>query len=256
VPPVEAWHGGTHAALKRLKLFTEKIFPEYGETRNHPEVDGTSMLSPYQHYGHIGGQTIALAIEAAAKGKPELAKAKESFFNELIAWRELAVNFVKYSDNYDTAECAESWAKQTIAEHAKDEREQLYTLKQLEHGETYDELWNAAQIQMVRFGWMHNYLRMYWAKKILEWTPDAATAVKWCVYLNDKYEIDGRDPGGYAGIAWAVVGKFDRPWFDRPVFGKIRYMSGGSTGKKFDSKRYIRQMNALPGGVEKEFSLT
>ena len=258
VKPVEAWHGGTHAALKRLKLFTDKMLADYDKTRNHPEMDGTSMLSPYLHYGHIGAQTIALAVDAAVKADKKLALARESFFNELIAWRELAVNFVRFSDNYDTADCAENWAKQSIAEHRRDEREYLYTLKQLEHAETYDELWNAAQIQMVRFGWMHNYLRMYWAKKILEWTPDAATAVKYCIHLNDKYEIDGRDPGGYAGIVWAVVGKFDRPWFDRPIFGKIRYMSGASTGKKFDSKKYIRQMNALPGddAEEAEFELT
>jgi deoxyribodipyrimidine photo-lyase len=252
VPPVEAWHGGTHAALKRLKLFTGKMLEHYDETRNHPEMDGTSALSPYLHYGHIGPQTIALAVAEAAKGKPSMEKAKESFFNELIAWRELAVNFVKYCPLYDTAECAEDWAKKSIAEHARDERERVYTLKQLEHAETYDELWNAAQIQMTRHGWMHNYLRMYWAKKILEWTPDAATAVQYCVYLNDKYELDGRDPGGYAGIAWAIVGKFDRPWFDRPIFGKIRYMSGGSTGKKFDSKKYVRQMGTLVGGGQRE----
>ena len=258
VKPVEAWHGGTHAALKRLKLFTTKMLATYDETRNHPEMDGTSALSPYLHYGHIGPQTIALAVEAAAKGKPSLTKARDSFINELIAWRELSVNFVLYCDKYDTADCAEDWAKQSIAEHRRDEREQIYSLKQLENAETYDELWNAAQIQMTRHGWMHNYLRMYWAKKILEWTPDAATAVKYCVYLNDKYELDGRDPGGYAGIAWAIVGKFDRPWFDRPIFGKIRYMSGASTGKKFDSKKYIRQMYALPGGPsnESEFKLS
>jgi deoxyribodipyrimidine photo-lyase len=252
VPPVEAWHGGTHAALKRLKLFTGKMLEHYDETRNHPEMDGTSALSPYLHYGHIGPQTIALAVAEAAKGKPSMEKAKESFFNELIAWRELAVNFVKYCPHYDAAECAEDWAKKSIAEHARDERERVYTLKQLEHAETYDELWNAAQIQMTRHGWMHNYLRMYWAKKILEWTPDAATAVQYCVYLNDKYELDGRDPGGYAGIAWAIVGKFDRPWFDRPIFGKIRYMSGASTGKKFDSKKYVRQMGTLVGGGQRE----
>ena len=255
VPPVEAWQGGTHAALKRLKLFTGRMLEKYDETRNHPEMDGTSALSPYLHYGHIGPQTIALAVAEAAKGNDAMTKAKDSFFNELIAWRELAVNFVIWCPHYDTADCAEDWAKKSIAEHARDEREQLYTLKQLEHAETYDELWNAAQIQMTRHGWMHNYLRMYWAKKILEWTPDAATAVKYCVYLNDKYELDGRDPGGYAGIAWAIVGKFDRPWFDRPIFGKIRYMSGGSTGRKFDSKKYVRQMNALPGGVVEEFRL-
>jgi deoxyribodipyrimidine photo-lyase len=156
------------------------------------------------------------------------------------------VNFVRYDSNYDSPDCAENWAKAMIAEHARDERERIYTLHQLETAQTYDELWNAGQIQMVRYGWMHNYLRMYWAKKILEWTPDIPTAMKYCIHLNDKYFLDGRDPNGYAGIAWAIVGKFDRAWGERPVFGKIRYMSGASTGKKFDSRQYIQQMKSLP----------
>jgi deoxyribodipyrimidine photo-lyase len=247
VKPVEAWQGGTHAGLIRLKLFATKLLSEYEVQRNHPETDGTSCMSPYLHYGHLGPQTIALAVDAAVKDNPTLKSARDSYFNELIAWRELAINFVRYTPTYDTAECAEDWARTTIAEHARDEREHLYTLKQLENAQTYDDLWNAAQIQMVRHGWMHNYLRMYWAKKILEWTPDAATAVKYCIYLNDKYFLDGRDPNGYAGIAWAILGKFDRAWSNRPIFGKIRYMSGASTGKKFNSKRYIQQMYALPG---------
>ncbi len=255
VGPAEAWTGGTHAALKRLKRFTGTMLKDYDTQRNHPEVDGTSAMSPYLHYGHIGPMTIALAVDAAAKKDHSLQTARDSYFNELIAWRELAVNFVKYTPNYDTADCAENWAKQTIAEHAKDERERLYTLKQLEQAETYDDLWNAGQLQMVHHGWMHNYLRMYWAKKILEWTPDVATAVKYAVHLNDKYELDGRDPNGYAGIAWSMLGKFDRAWFERPIFGKIRYMSGASTGKKFDSKRYIRQMQELADGVGSTGSL-
>ncbi len=246
VLPVAAWHGGTHAALKRLKLFTGKLLEEYDTQRNHPETDGTSCMSPYLHYGHLGPATIALAVAAAAKANPKLKSARDSYFNELIAWRELAVNFVRTDPRYDSADCAENWARTTIAEHARDQREHLYTLHQLEAAETYDDLWNAAQIQMVRHGWMHNYLRMYWAKKILEWTPDAATAVKYSIHLNDKYFLDGRDPNGYAGVAWAIVGKFDRAWGTRPIFGKIRYMSGASTGKKFDSKRYIQQMNSLP----------
>ncbi len=246
VGPVEAWKGGTHAALKRLKLFTGKLLAEYETERNHPEVDGTSALSPYLHYGHIGPVTIALAVDAAVKKDPKLQSARDSYFNELIAWRELAINFVRYTPDYDSPTCAENWAKQTIAEHARDQRERLYSLKQLEGAETYDELWNAAQIQMVRHGWMHNYLRMYWAKKILEWTPDVATAMKYSIYLNDRYFLDGRDPNGYAGVAWAILGKFDRAWGTRPIFGKIRYMSGGSTGRKFDSKQYIAQMAALP----------
>ncbi len=247
VGPVEFWQGGTYAAMKRLKLFTGTMLAAYDKTRNHPEVDGTSALSPYLHYGHIGPQTIALAVNAAVKADPTLAAARESYFNELIAWRELAINFVRTSPYYDSWLSAENWAKTTIAQHAKDEREHLYTLDQLEAAATHDELWNAGQLQMVRHGWMHNYVRMYWAKKILEWTPDAETAVKWAVYLNDRYFLDGRDPNGYAGIAWAMVGKFDRAWNERPIFGKIRYMSGASTGRKFDSKKYIRQMYALPG---------
>jgi deoxyribodipyrimidine photo-lyase len=247
VLPVEAWKGGTHAALKRLKRFTGEMLETYDVQRNHPETDGTSCLSPYLHYGHISPITIALAVDAAAKSNPKLQSARDSYFNELIVWRELAINFVRYTPHYDSPQCAEDWAKATIAEHARDERERIYTLAELESAQTYDDLWNAGQIQMVRYGWMHNYLRMYWAKKILEWTPNIATAMKYAIHLNDKYSLDGRDPNGYAGIAWAIVGKFDRAWGTRPIFGKIRYMSGASTGKKFDSKRYIQQMSVLQG---------
>jgi deoxyribodipyrimidine photo-lyase len=252
VEPVEAWTGGHKAATKRLKNFAGTLLKNYERDRNRPEVDGTSALSPYLHFGHIGPVTIALAMEAAVKKDLSLKSARDGFFNELIVWRELAVNFVKYSDDYDAVDCAEDWAKKTIAEHAKDERERLYSLKELEAGETHDELWNAAQTQMVRHGWMHNVMRMYWAKKILEWTPDVQTAVRWAIYLNDRYELDGRDPNGYAGIAWSMLGKFDRAWGERPVFGKIRYMSQASTGKKFDSRRYIEGMRASGG---EEFTL-
>jgi deoxyribodipyrimidine photo-lyase len=204
-------------------------------------------MSPYLHYGHVGPITIALAIDAAVKANPKLRAARDSYFNELIVWRELAVNFVRFTPKYDSVACADAWAKTTIAEHARDERQPLYTLDQLESAQTYDDLWNAGQVQMVRYGWMHNHVRMYWAKKILEWTPDVATAMKYAIHLNDKYFLDGRDPNGYAGIAWAILGKFDRAWGERPVFGKIRYMSGASTGKKFNSKKYIEQMGLLPG---------
>ncbi len=246
VPPVAAWRGGAHAALTRLQLFVAEILPRYELTRNQPDVDGTSCLSPWLHYGHICAQTIALAVDEAAAKNPSLKSARDSFFNELIAWRELCINFARYNPNYDNDRCAEPWAVKSIAEHARDEREHLYSRDQLEHAQTYDPLWNAAQTQMVRHGWMHNYLRMYWAKKILEWSPDNTTAFANAVYLNDKYFLDGRDPGGYAGIAWAIVGKFDRAWNQHPIFGKIRYMSGASTGRKFNSKKYIAQMAALP----------
>jgi deoxyribodipyrimidine photo-lyase len=245
VKPVEAWTGGHRAAMKRLHTFCGEMLETYDRDRNHPETDGTSKMSPYLHFGHVGPQTIALAVDAAVKKQPKLQAARDSYFNELIAWRELSVNFVRYQAEYDSPACADNWAKATIAEHDRDEREVLYKLPQLEQAQTYDELWNAAQIQMVRYGWMHNYLRMYWAKKIVEWTPNVRIAMKVAIYLNDKYEIDGRDPGGYAGIAWSMLGKFDRAWFARPIFGKRRYMSGASPGKKFLSGLYIQQMNAL-----------
>jgi deoxyribodipyrimidine photo-lyase len=242
---VEAWHGGHHAAMRRLRHFTVELLGNYEHDRNRPEMEGTSMLSPYLHFGHIGPVTIALAIDAMAKKRPELQAARDSCFNELIVWRELAVNLVKYCAEYDNPKCAENWATLNLAEHARDEREYIYSLRQLERAQTHDALWNAAQQQMLHLGWMHNYMRMYWAKKILEWTPNTATAMRNAIYLNDKYLLDGRDPNGYSGVAWSMVGKFDRPWFDRPIFGKVRYMSGASTGKKFNSKKYISQMREL-----------
>jgi deoxyribodipyrimidine photo-lyase len=247
VAPIDDIVGGTHAALKRLNDFVANDLVYYQERRNHPELAGTSRLSPYLHFGHIGPLTIALAAEAAMKQGKVPREAYDTFISEVIGWRELSVNFVKHVPAYDSIDCAEPWAQKTLREHSRDRRDPVYTLEQLEKAETYDELWNASQMQMVKFGWMHNYMRMYWAKKILEWSPSPAVAFQQAVYLNDKYELDGRDPNGYAGIAWAIAGVHDRPWFDRPIFGTIRYMSGGSTGKKFNSKRYIR--NVLEDGI-------
>jgi len=246
VKPVDSWTGGTHAALKRLHHFIDHGLADYPERRNQPETDGTSQLSPYLHFGHISPLTIALAAQKAMQAKKVTQAAYDSFISELIGWRELSVNFVKFVPSYDTIDCAENWAQKTLREHGADPRDPLYTLEQLEKAQTYDELWNASQLQMVNFGWMHNYMRMYWAKKILEWSPSPAIAFQHAVYLNDKYELDGRDPNGYSGIAWAIAGVHDRPWFDRPIFGSIRYMSGGSTGKKFNSKQYIRNVTEEP----------
>jgi deoxyribodipyrimidine photo-lyase len=237
VEPVSSWRGGQQQGMRLLRDFVRNKLKTYDKERNHPELDKTSRLSPYLHFGHISPVTVALAVQNAGASQAD----RESFLNELIVWRELAVNFAHFNKLYDSFECAEPWAHRTLAKRARDLRPVLYKERQLEGAETHDPLWNAAQMQMVNTGWMHNYMRMYWAKKILEWSRSPSEAFRTAVYLNDKYFMDGRDPNGYAGIAWAIVGKFDRPWFERPIFGQIRYMSLESTGKKFDSKRYIEQ---------------
>ncbi len=246
IGPVDSFTGGTHAALKRLKEFVALDLKHYEKARNHPETRGTSRLSPYLHFGNIGPLTIAMAVKKAVADGKASAAAGDRYLEQLIGWRELAVLFVRHETNYDNWECAAPWARKTLIEHAGDPRPHRYTLKQLERGETTDELWNAAQREMVITGWMHNYMRMYWAKKILEWAPDPATAFDWAVLLNDRYQLDGRDPNGYAGIAWAIVGKLDRPWFNRPVFGLVRPMTGASISRKFDAQAYIRQHGGQP----------
>ena len=239
VQPVSGVRGGAREASKLLREFIFNKLSAYPKQRNHPEADGTSRLSPYLHFGQISPVRIALEVMKSSAPK----SAKDQFLDQLLTWRELAINFVRFNPNYDNFECAEPWAQRTLGKHAKDQRPVLYNELQLENAETYDPLWNAAQIRMVEHGWMHNYMRMYWGKKILEWTRSPAEAFQIAVRLNDKYEIDGRDPNGYAGIAWAIVGKLDRPWFERPIFGQIRYMSLASTGKKFDSKKYIQKIS-------------
>jgi len=235
VSAVSGWHGGTAEARRRLSEFVQSKLAAYPQGRNRPETDSTSRLSPYLHFGHLGPHTVAMAIRDADAPEPS----KQAFLEQLIVRRELAINFVRFNSLYDSIECMEPWADRSFAQHASDRRPILYSAERLDNAETHDPLWNAAQKQMVLTGWMHNYLRMYWAKKILEWSPSVASAYQRAIWLNDRYELDGRDPNGYAGIAWAIVGKHDRPWFDRPVFGQVRYMSLASTGRKFDAKRYI-----------------
>lgn len=241
VSPVAAWQGGAGAGLRRLRTFLEQGLGQYEEGRNHPELDGSSRLSVWLHFGHLGPLTIALAVQSAAAP----AAARDAYLEQLIVRRELAINFVRYNPHYDSFDGSEEWARRTLLQHVRDPRPMLYPEARLERAETGDELWNAAQIQMVERGWMHNRMRMYWAKKILEWSRTPAEAWELAVRLNDRYELDGRDPNGYAGIAWAIGGKHDRPWFERPVFGTIRYMSEASYGKKFDSRLYRRQMEEL-----------
>ncbi len=232
------FRGGTTEGLRALRSFVRERLSAYDGARNHPEIDGTSRLSPYLHFGHLGPHTVALAVRAADAP----CASRDTFIEQLIVRRELAVNFVRFNPRYRSPECAEPWARRTLAEHARDPRQYRYTERRLEQAETHDELWNAAERQMVESGWMHNYMRMYWAKKILEWTPSPREAFDIAIRLNDRYELDGRDPNGYAGIAWAICGKHDRAWGpERAVFGKIRYMSHDSTRRKLDSRSYVEQ---------------
>ena len=236
VSPAPGWRGGRRAGLARLRRFVEERLAGYSTLRNRPEADGTSVLSPYLHFGQLGPREIILAARAADAPLQD----RQAFIEQLVIRRELAVNFVRYNAAYDRVESAARWARDTLDRHRSDPRAWVYTERQLEHAETHDPLWNAAQCQMVESGWMHGYLRMYWAKKILEWSesPEAAMAV--AIALNDRYQLDGRDPNGYAGIAWAVAGKHDRAWGpERPVYGTVRYMSLGSISRKFDSRAYI-----------------
>jgi deoxyribodipyrimidine photo-lyase len=241
VQPVTNLTGGTKQGLEVLRRFVSERLAKYSERRNRPELDATSRLSPYLHFGHLGPHTVALAVREAALpfGEPE------AFLEQLIVRRELAINFVRFNPNYDSLECMEAWADRSFALHCGDPRPVSYSERQFENAETHDPLWNAAQCQMVTAGWMHNYMRMYWAKKILEWSPSVAAAFHTALRLNDRYQLDGRDPNGYAGVAWAILGKHDRAWSERPVFGKVRYMSFASTSRKFDSKSYVEQVSAL-----------
>ena len=233
----EHFVGGTSEAMRLLKEFSECKLLNYASDRNQAHKDGTSRLSPYLHFGHISPITVAMAVQEAYAPQAQ----KDSFVNELLVWREVSINYVAYNRHYDSLEGADRWAKETLREHADDARPHVYTLKQFEESRTHDALWNAANNQMVRSGWMHNYLRMYWAKKILEWSANPKKAYEIAVELNDKYFLCGRDPNGYQGIAWAIAGKRDRPWFNRPVNGLVRPMSADGAKKKFDVDAYIAQ---------------
>jgi len=226
---------GESEAEKIFDHFLQNKFEKYHELRNDPTKDHQSNLSPYLHFGQISAQRIALEVEKF-KGNPESQKV---LLEELIVRRELSDNFCYNNKNYDSFDGFHDWAKTSLNEHQKDEREFVYTLEQFENGKTHEDLWNAAQQEMVKTGKMHGYMRMYWAKKILEWTKSPENALQIAIYLNDKYELDGRDPNGYTGIAWSIGGVHDRPWFERPVYGKIRYMNRNGAEKKFEVKAYI-----------------
>ena len=244
VAPVTGILPGTSAALSALELFVSSGLTRYNELRNDPNADAQSRLSPYLHYGQLSAQRVAIAVRDAS-GSPEL---KEAFLEELIVRRELSDNFCYYNTAYDRFEGFPDWAKTTLNAHRGDKREYLYALNSLEHAITHDPLWNAAQSQMLRTGTMHGYMRMYWAKKILEWSESPEQAMEFAVYLNDRWQLDGRDPNGYTGCAWSIGGVHDRAWGERPVFGKIRYMNAAGCARKFDVKSYISAYSgSLPG---------
>ena len=235
VKEVDWIKSGETAAKKSLENFLKNKFETYNDLRNNPTKDGQSNLSPYLHFGQISAQRIALETQRLNGNKDS----EKSFLEELIVRRELADNFCYFNKNYDSFDGFHDWAKTSLNEHRKDEREFIYTLEEFEHAKTHEDLWNAAQMEMVITGKMHGYMRMYWAKKILEWSKSPEEALRIAIYLNDKYELDGRDPNGYTGIAWSIGGIHDRPWFERPVYGKIRYMNRNGAEKKFDIKSYI-----------------
>ncbi|MFX1603429.1 MAG: deoxyribodipyrimidine photolyase, partial [Promethearchaeota archaeon] len=234
VGPAPDFHGGAERAKKALDDFTKRKLDEFHNSRNDPSKDCLSNLSPYLHFGQISPLFIALHVQRADH------PGAESFLEELIIRRELSMNFVYFNREYDSIECLPRWARTTLDEHKSDPREHKYTSKEFELAETHDSYWNAAQTEMVKTGKMHGYMRMYWGKKILEWSRTPEIAYRTALHLNNKYELDGRDPNGYAGVAWCF-GKHDRAWGERPIFGKVRYMSARGLERKFDIESYVRK---------------
>lgn len=235
VRPVTWLAPGANAAHANLHNFCTDRLPYYTEKRNDPNESVISHLSPYLHFGQLSAQRVALTVQNARASKEN----RDAYLEELIVRRELTDNYCFYNQQYDQVAGAHAWARTTIAEHAADVREYDYTTMQLEQSSTHDDLWNALQTQMVQNGKMHGWGRMYWAKKILEWTKDTQTAIDTALYLNDKYELDGTDPNGIVGVMWSICGVHDRAWNERSIFGKIRYMNYAGAKRKFDVKRFV-----------------
>jgi deoxyribodipyrimidine photo-lyase len=229
---------GVKSANQKLVSFLVKS-THYSEQRNDPTLDAQSGLSPFLHFGQISSQRILMLA-----GKQGLTT-ESAFVEELFIRKELADNYCLYNPNYDNFAGFPLWAQKTLNDHRSDEREHTYSSDMFEQAKTHDPIWNAAQQEMVKTGKMHGYMRMYWAKKILEWTATPEQAQEIAIYLNDKYELDGRDPNGYTGIAWSIGGLHDRPWFDRKVFGTVRYMNSSGLERKFDTRAYIAKVNAI-----------
>ncbi|XP_041804411.1 CPD photolyase isoform X1 [Chelmon rostratus] len=229
---------GTKAGMAMLESFIDVRLKLFDSQRNDPNAAALSQLSPWIRFGHLSAQRVALQVQRSGKstGQPVA-----SFIEELVVRRELTDNFCFYNKKYDSVEGAYEWAQKTLKDHAKDKRPYLYTREQLEKAKTHDKLWNGAQYQMVSEGKMHGFLRMYWAKKILEWTSSPEEALSIALYLNDRYELDGQDPNGFVGCMWSICGIHDQGWAERPIFGKIRYMNYKGCLRKFDVARFERK---------------
>ncbi len=237
---VTFFEGGTDRAKKLLREFLRDKLDKFDRLRNNPCVDYVSNMSPYLHFGQISPLYIALEVRKSSD------KGKDSYLEELIVRRELSHNFVYYNNKYDTFASLPPWAERTLNFHRKDKRQYIYSFKDFEQAKTHDPYWNAAQKEMVLTGKMHGYMRMYWGKKILEWSINPQMAYKIALQLNNKYELDGRDPNGFAGVAWCF-GKHDRAWSERPVFGKIRYMNANGLKRRFDPDAYVKKIQAIEG---------
>jgi len=240
VKRVNAFHGGAKEGKGHLEIFLESTLDRFPELRNDPTLDYLSHMSPYLHFGQISPLYVALKVSKTRS------LGAEAFLEELIIRRELSMNFVFYNEKYDSLEAIPDWAKKTLRTHQKNRRPYLYSPKELENAGTHDPYWNAAQKEMVIKGKMHGYMRMYWGKKILEWSSTPEEAFKIALYLNNKYELDGRDPNGFTGVAWCF-GKHDRPWGERAIFGNVRYMNDKGLKRKFDADKYVKMMELDKG---------
>ena len=242
LPCVTSFRGGTSEAKKLLQTFIASKLHLYAEKRSDPNAECESHMSPYLHFGQISPLYIALQV---LRSKHASLDSRESYLEELIVRRELSMNFCEFNSSYDSYEALPSWAQKTLREHRTNGRSHIYSLLQLENAKTHDVYWNAAQAEMLKTGKMHNYMRMYWGKKILQWSRTPEEAYKIALYLNNKYELDGRDPNSYAGVAWCF-GKHDRPWGKREIFGTVRSMGAKGLEKKFDIIRYVKKVNDIP----------
>ncbi|MDQ3506942.1 MAG: deoxyribodipyrimidine photo-lyase [Actinomycetota bacterium] len=231
------YKGGTSEAKKVLSQFLKNRFASYTENRNQPQTDDVSHMSKYLHFGHVSPIYIALEIQKSGASEENI----DSYLEELIVRRELPMNFVHYEPDYDKFSCLPDWAGKTLKDHKYDAREHVYTTKQLEAAGTHDEHWNAAMKEMIHTGYMHNYMRMYWGKKILEWSNTPEHAFRTTLYLNNKYFLDGRDANSYANVAW-VFGMHDQGWKERAVFGKVRYMAASGLERKAKPKKYVEKV--------------